>query len=276
MTKTAVLLTLIITAFASLPANAQVRVFVSGHGLDTNPCTVTQPCRTFQHAHNIAAANGEIDVLDPGGYGPLTISKGISIQAHGFGGITSTASCNTCAAITIAVTTGDPVTLNGLLLDGAGVGGEGIYITSGTSVQVLNSVIRHFQSGIYNNTSTTGSSLLIEDTVSSEHSNAGILVAPTVGGTVKATLNRITANKNFIGVFASGNHSTMLTNSVISNNSQNGLQNNSGAILLAKTSISGSVNGVLVNDGAVYSYMDNYINTNVNDVNGNLTPEGKQ
>jgi hypothetical protein len=80
MPKTAFLLALAITALASLPAQAQL-VFVSAHGLDTNPCTVTQPCRTFQQAYNIAPANSEIDVLDPAGYGPVLIEHGISIQA---------------------------------------------------------------------------------------------------------------------------------------------------------------------------------------------------
>jgi hypothetical protein len=116
MTKTPFLLTFIIAALFSAASQAQQRVFVSGHGLDTNPCTVTQPCRTFQQAYNVAAANGEIDVVDPAGYGPLTITHGISIQAHGFGGITQT--CNTCAAITVSVTASDPVSLNGLLIDG--------------------------------------------------------------------------------------------------------------------------------------------------------------
>jgi hypothetical protein len=158
MTKTAILLALAITALVSSAAHAQQRVFVSGHGLDTNPCTVTQPCRTFQQAHDTAAVNGEIDVLDPAGYGPLTISKGISIQAHGFGGITMTAGSPN-AAITINVTTSDPVTLNGLLIDGGGTGYFGINITSGRSVQILGSVVRHFFLGIYDETSTGGSDL---------------------------------------------------------------------------------------------------------------------
>jgi hypothetical protein len=51
MTKTAFLIAFIVTALASMPAHAQ-RVFVSGLGLDTNPCTVAQPCRTFQQAYN--------------------------------------------------------------------------------------------------------------------------------------------------------------------------------------------------------------------------------
>jgi Right handed beta helix region len=213
MTKTALLLTLIITTLASMPAHAQ-RVFVSGHGLDTNPCTVAQPCRTFQHAYNTVPANGEIDVLDPAGYGPLTITKGISIQAHGFGGITQAAG----AGIIIYVTTSDPVTLNGLLIDGAGTGTIGIHITSGPSVQILNSVVRHFQHGIYSNTSASPSNLLIEDTITSDNSGTGISVLPNVSDG-KATLNRITANNNSYGVATGNLNNTTIANSVLSNNS---------------------------------------------------------
>src|SRR5271165_3398760 len=100
MTKTAFLLTLIVTALASIPAHAQpLRVFVSTYGSDTNSCSQSQPCLTFQQAYNTAAANAVINVLDPGNYGPLTIAHGISIQAHGFGAIVQT--CAGCAAITV-------------------------------------------------------------------------------------------------------------------------------------------------------------------------------
>jgi hypothetical protein len=272
MTKTAFLLTLIVTALASVPAHAQ-RVFVSGTGLDTNPCTVTQPCRTFQQAYNTAAANGEIDVLDPAGYGPLTITHGISIQAHGFGGITQNAGCSTGAAITISVTTSDPVTLNGLLIDGAGTGCFGIYITSGPSVQILNSVVRHFQYGIYHIVANAnGSNLLIEDTIASDNSQAGINIKTfTIG--FKATLSRITANNNGLGVDTAGNDTT-IANSVISNNGGTGLNSGNFAVTwLAKSVISGNFTGVAVaGAGTVKSYGDNYINDNTLPVSGPLTP----
>jgi Right handed beta helix region len=271
MTKTAVFLALIIAALASIPAHAQQRVFVSGAGLDTNPCTVTQPCRTFQQAHDTAAANGESDVLDPAGYGPLTITKGISIQAHGFGGITMTTSGFPSAAITISVTTGDPVTLNGLLIDGAGTGLYGIYIISGRSVQILNSVVRHFQSvGIFDNTSTTAANLLIEDTIASDNSGSGITVNPA-GANAQATLNRITANDNILGV-AAANINMTISNSVLSNNSNSGLRIDGGTTWLAKTVISGNGFGVNVLAGTVNSYGDNYIRNNGTPVSGSLTP----
>jgi hypothetical protein len=274
MTKTAFLLTLVVTALAT-PVNAQQRVFVSGLGLDTNPCTVTQPCRTFQHAHDIAPVSAEIDVIDPAGYGPLTVTHGISIQAHGFGGVTQTA--NGAAAIFVAVTTGDPVSLNGLLLDGAGTGDAGINITSGPSVQILNSVVRHFHIGIQNNTSTAGSNLLIEDTIASDNSNAGIFLVPSGSVSIKATLNRVTTNSNEFGILSQGNHDTMIANSVLSNNGNTGLSTSSGITSLARTVISGNTIGVHVfAPGTVKTYGDNYINDNTTPVIGTLTPVGMQ
>ena len=78
-------------------------------------------------------------------------------------------------AITISVTTSDPVTLNGLLLDGGAPATTGIYITSGPSVQILHSVVRHFTFGIFL-TTTAGADLLVEDTVVSDNSGSGIVV----------------------------------------------------------------------------------------------------
>jgi hypothetical protein len=258
MTKTAFFLALVIAALSNMPADAQVvRAFVSGHGSDTNPCTLTQPCRTYQRAHDSVPANAYIEALDPAGYQPVVITKGISIQGHGYSSIFQNASCGTCAAITVSVTTGEPVTLNGLLLDGVGTGSLGIYITSGPSVHILNSYVHHFQFGIYDQTTTSGSKLLIEDTVASDNSQYGFIVAPS-SGTVKATLNRITANNNSTGVGNTSN--TTIANSVLSNNTTAGLEaDNPGTVRLAKTVISGSPIGVT---GFFLSYGDNYLDDN--------------
>jgi hypothetical protein len=233
---------------------------------------VTAPCRSFQHVHDTAPANSEIEVVDPAGYGPLTITHGISIQGHGFAGIFQPSGCGTCAGITVSVPTLDPVTLNGLLIDGGGTGNYGINITSGPSVQVLNSVVRHFQFGIHDQTNTNGSNLLVEDTVVSDIQFSGIVVAPTSGANVKATLNRITANNNEFGVVVVTGGETTIANSVISNNSNTGLNQSSGTTWLAKSVISGNGTGVFV-AGIVNSYGDNYIRSNTTPVSGGvLTP----
>jgi hypothetical protein len=270
MTKTAFLLTLVVAALASMPAaHTQERLFVASFGSDTNSCIVSAPCRSFQHVHDTAPANSEIEVVDPAGYGPLTITHGISIQGHGFAGITQTSS--TGAAITVSVTTSDPVNLNGLLIDGGGTGQYGIVIDSGPSVQILNSVVRHFLFGIIDFSSTSGSNLLIEDTIASDNRVTGFVVNPQGSGTAKATLNRITANNNQDGVATAGNNDTMIANSVISNNSSRGVDCEAGTVSLAKSVISGNTTGVFALS-IVKSYGDNYINDNGTPVSGSLSP----
>src|SRR5215831_17573081 len=69
---------------ATASANAQAtRTWVSGVGDDANPCSRTAPCKTFAGAISKTAPNGEIDVLDPGGFGALTITKSIIIDGGG-------------------------------------------------------------------------------------------------------------------------------------------------------------------------------------------------
>src|ERR1700690_1290088 len=66
------------------PANAQAtRTWVSGVGDDANPCSRTAPCKTFAGAISKTLAAGEIDCLDPGGFGALTITKSLTIEADG-------------------------------------------------------------------------------------------------------------------------------------------------------------------------------------------------
>jgi hypothetical protein len=273
MIKTSSLLALAITALASMPAHAQqVRGFVSAFGADSNPCTATQPCRTFQQAFNTIPPNGVIWVLDPAGYGSLTITHGISIQARGIGAVTQ--NCHSCAAVTINAAASDTVTLDGLFLDGVGSGSAGIQINSGGSVQILNSIVRGFFHGIYN-LSTSGTKLLIEDTVTSDNNTGIDLPTPSIS----ATLNRITANNNQLGVNIGGGGSTAVTvaNSVITNNAGTGLSCAGGAVAwLAKTVVSGSPTGVQVSSATIKSYGDNYLNDNGTPVLGSLTPVGMQ
>jgi Right handed beta helix region len=170
---------------------------------------------------------------------------------------------------TIDVATGDPVSLNGLLIDGGGTGAYGIYVYQGQSVQILNSVVRHFFAmGIFVSPFSNGANLLIEDTIVSDNQVTGIYLA-----NVQATLNRITANNSEVGVET--NTTTTIANSVISNNNQSGLANNAGTTWLAKSVISGNATGIVVgtvNSGTVNSYGDNYIRDNGTPVSGSLTP----
>src|SRR5256714_12759083 len=74
----------LVAGFSSGAFAQATRTWVSGVGDDVNPCSRTAPCKTFAGAISKTATDGEISVLDPGGYGAVTITKGIRIDGHSF------------------------------------------------------------------------------------------------------------------------------------------------------------------------------------------------
>src|SRR6187431_2198450 len=79
----AILATAFVGVLYATPAQAQAtRTWVSGVGDDANPCSRTAPCKTFAGAISKTALNGEINCLDPGGFGAVTITKSITIDCH--------------------------------------------------------------------------------------------------------------------------------------------------------------------------------------------------
>src|SRR6266568_6474658 len=86
ITSSLIIAALLALCLQVVAAQAQyVRTCVSANGNDANTCHCTQPCRSFQRAHDQTLADGEITVLDPAGYGPVTITKSISIVNDGGG-----------------------------------------------------------------------------------------------------------------------------------------------------------------------------------------------
>src|SRR5579864_7753699 len=101
----------------SAPAHAQAtRTWVSGVGDDVNPCSRTAPCKTWAGAISKTANGGEIDALDPGGFGALTITKSITLDGGG-GQVASTLVAGT-NGITVAAGANDVVILRNLRFDG--------------------------------------------------------------------------------------------------------------------------------------------------------------
>jgi hypothetical protein len=118
-----------------------VRTWVSGVGNDANPCTRASPCATLAAAYANTASGGEIDVLDRGNYGSLTIGQAITIANDG----TGTA---TIAPIFINAGPSDAVVLRGLNLTPLGGGSfiAGVAFRAGGSLLVDHCVIRDFAS----------------------------------------------------------------------------------------------------------------------------------
>src|ERR1700674_1174488 len=123
-------LMLIVSAAGS--ANAQAtRTWVSGVGDDVNPCSRTAPCKTFAGAYSKTAASGEINVLDPGSFGAVTISKSITIRSdHVEAGVLAAG----ISGIIVNAAATDRVVLEGLDIDGVGTGLHGVSIVAGKEV----------------------------------------------------------------------------------------------------------------------------------------------
>ena len=312
----------IIAAFAvglalavTLPAvSAQAqnaRSFVSAHGLDINSCALAAPCRTLAAAFAATNAGGEIDVLDPAGYGALTINKAISIVNDGVGtaGVIVPSGGD---GIAISAGPNDAVSLRGLSIEGGGVGATGISFNTGKSLTVENCVIRHMTGdGIDFASSTATSALTVSNTLVADNGANAITFFPT--GTATAVFNRIEANNNvnygiylvgfdsaatntinatvadsvaagngqagFTSITTSGKApaSFMVFHSVAANNGTGVSAAGPGAtVSIANSTLTGNATGwVVFPSGIVNSYGDNYIDGNGTNT-GSLTPISRQ
>jgi hypothetical protein len=145
------------------PAYAQAtRTWVSGVGDDANPCSRTAPCKTFAGAISKTAAGGEINVLDPGGFGAVTITKSISITSVGFEAGVLVSGTN---GIVVSVAATDKVLLAGLDIEGLGTGLDGVKIIGGGKTTIRKCSIRDFTGNGVNLVGTVNARVVIEDSV---------------------------------------------------------------------------------------------------------------
>ncbi|MBQ1499786.1 MAG: hypothetical protein IIZ38_15870 [Sphingomonas sp.] len=195
------LATAVFGIFSAAPAAAQAtRTWVSGVGDDVNPCSRTAPCKTFAGAISKTAAGGEIDCLDPGGFGTVTITKSITIDCTGTFGSVLNSGVN--GIIINDSASGTPntakVVLRGLSINGAGStqGINGIRFLSGASLVVENVFISNQGNGygISFQPAVSGS-LTVSHSVLANNGNSssggGILVQPTGSGTARATIDNV-------------------------------------------------------------------------------------
>src|SRR5215210_4432104 len=197
------LLSFLVLLTISAAAQAQAtRTWVSGVGDDANPCSRTAPCKTFAGAISKTATAGEINVLDPGGFGGVTINKSITISSEGFEAGVLVSGTN---AIIINATTTSNVVLRGLDIEGLGTGLVGIKVLGGLgSLHVEKCTINNFRgtngSGIEIATTTGTTQVYIKDTNVRNSgfgsTGGGIFVNPTGSATVKASLDNVRMEHN--------------------------------------------------------------------------------
>ena len=202
--------------FASLAQAQATRTWVSGVGDDANPCSRTAPCKTFAGAIIKTAAGGEINCLDPGGFGAVTITKALTIDClHTVGGILA-AFTN---GVNVNAAAGDRIVLRGLDINGVGSGLSGILFSSGGSLHVEDSVISGMQNGI---NIGTGNEIYIKNTYIRNNSNVGVYIAGS-GGLVNAVIEKTTVENQAYGLVAGSNTKVNTRGSVYSGNSSTGI-----------------------------------------------------
>ena len=190
-----------IASFAILyatPAQAQAtRTWVSGVGDDVNPCSRTAPCKTFAGAISKTATGGEINVLDPGGFGAVTITKAITIKSdHIEAGVLASGVNGIIISSTIPA--GAKVLLQGLDIEGLNgtpnpQGLNGVKIQGAAKVTIQDCSIRNFSQNGVNIAGPAGTRVVIEKSFISGNNNgvaiAGVSGAANVAVVVGTTID---------------------------------------------------------------------------------------
>ena len=314
--RTAIPLTVFATtlacSLATAPANARARVFVASYGNDANPCTFLSPCRNFQQAVNVVDPGGEVTAIDSAGFGPISISRSVTITSPDGveAGIVPVSGGN---AIAISAGSTDAVELHGLTVDGSGVGKNGIEFTSGASLTVVNCVVRNMAStGLdFVSGATTTQTLAVSNSYFTQNS-IGIAITLSNTGGITAAIDRTGLNGNEDGlkvtaaISSAGNIKVGMTDSVAANNTFAGVAlnntgatgfsnvslthslvegnavgllaegNTDGAIWLAQSTLTGNETSFELSSAVINTFSDNYFVANGPPSGGSLTPMNRQ
>jgi hypothetical protein len=288
--------------FAATPASAQAtRTWISGVGDDANPCSRTAPCKTFAGAISKTAPGGEINCLDPGGFGALTITKAIQLLCEGVVGGVLVSGTN---GLVVSAGASDVVVISGLDIMGLGTGLDGIQFNSGAALHVRKTSIKGFVNNGINFQPNGAAKLFVTDTYISETGTsatfAGIQVRPS-GSSATVDINNTQIVNNGFGIVVDGSATSgtirgIVRNSMIAGSVHNGISTSNGSaanitflidsttaagnafglvstganagMIVGSSSVTANGTGLFQSGGGVmYSYGTNY-------VNGNTTTDG--
>jgi hypothetical protein len=223
-----------LSIFAIETAQAQAtRTWVSGVGDDVNPCSRTAPCKTFAGAISKTAIGGEINCIDPGGFGAVTITKSITIDCNGtLGSILASGISGITVNAANAV-----VTIRNISINGAGTGTSGIRFLQSGALRVENVQIFNFTDKGIDFVPTGNSELIVSKSEiynnGASPTNFAINVRPTGIASTITTIDRTVVQNNSTGILvdtsASGAVSAaVVRESIIAGNSGTGITSKAG------------------------------------------------
>ena len=230
------------------------RTWVSGVGDDANPCSRTAPCKTFAGAISKTAPGGEIDALDPGGFGALTITKSITLD--GGGGQVASVLVSGTNGIVVAAGASDIVIIRNMRINGIGTGLNGISFISGASLDVENCFIFGFtQNGInIALTQNTLASVHVINTVLKNNSGVGVKATNNQSPAVQVGIDGTYALLNNTAGFEAAAHSRMVITNSAAENGTDGMKSDDAAntdsvMIVSDSEASYNTNGVSTGAG---------------------------
>jgi len=235
------------------PVVAHLRLGLSGN--DANDCSRTAPCRTFQGAHDKTNPDGEMTVLDPGGYGSLTITKSISIANDG-GGEASILVSGGATGVIVNAGAASYINLRGITIQGIGFGGgTGLAFNRGFALTITNCVIRNHTGDGIDFQPNTSSNLALLNTLIADNGGHGIQITnPSVSVDIRAAIDRAAIynnSKNGLRVLDQGAGALIsVADGYVANNGSAGLEiteTNTGfaSLVAVRSAISGNGTGLL-------------------------------
>ena len=233
-------------AFAAGALAQATRTWVSGVGDDANPCSRTAPCKTFAGAISKTAAGGEINALDPGGFGGVTITKAITINASATTGGILTSGTN---GITVNAGANDVVYLRGLDIVGVGAGTDlsGINFLAGGALHVEDCSIYGFDLSGINFAPSGASALYVDSSTLRNNRQRAIHVHPGLAGSAMVSITNVLMVGNEQGLRVEDAATVVVKNSTASGNGFAGYNVTSSARPAILTLDNSAANG---NDGA--------------------------
>jgi len=252
----------IILAAATLAQAQATRTWVSGVGDDVNPCSRTAPCKTFAGAISKTATNGEINCLDPAGYGTINITKSITIDCEDTQGSILAAGTN---GVIINITSGTDskkaVMIRGISINGAATGINGVRVLAANQVTLDEVVIAGFtQHGVSLENTTGTTKVNLSDCVIRNNVGNGVN-SFIIGGAVTMAISDSEINANATGVNLSNGTNASIDGSTVTNNTTGVLAFNA-SLGVSNCNISHNGTGVNASTGGTIRLTGSIITNN--------------
>jgi len=218
-------------AFASIAQAQATRTWVSGVGDDVNPCSRTAPCKTFAGAISKTAVNGEINCLDPAGYGAVTITKSLTIDCEDTQGSILASLVN---GVIVNSSTAH-VKLRGLSINGAGNGINCVRVIAAASVVLDEVVCANFsQHGVSVENSSGVMKLAIWNSSFRNNTGNGVNTFETGTGSAQVAIETSLFVLNGVGVNTGAATTASIADSIVSQNTTGIQAGNATSVIAAK------------------------------------------